>query len=312
MNIEILAQNLELLVGQDQAKHLLKQCLIQGSRNAYLLVGPPGVGKGCLARIIAASFHDETGVTKIHPDILVFEDILRKNAGEGEENRWKASVDDFIRFVYLSPVKSRVKVGIIEDIDRFSPGALNALLKTLEEPPLDAILILTAQETAHILPTILSRVQIVRLHYLMDTEIKQYLDKQGAARAEEITWLANGAVGRANQLISDEKLLATALADVDKFNFVIKKDLGLVLQAVNLRDREEAIQLLHTWLNLSRRILLYRWMGTPLPAQLESGASQKTELELIRLVDQLKSALSAVEANANVRIALEATVLSVM
>lgn len=312
MDQQVIDKNLSLLVGQDQAKRLLSKCLIAGNCSAYLLVGPPHVGKGFLARLMTASLHAETNVEKAHPDTVVFNDILAKNSGEDEENQWKKSVGDFIHAIYLSPVKSPVRVGILEDIDRFSTKALNALLKTLEEPPARAVLIISAQEISNILPTILSRAQMVRLNYLADLEIAEYLRDQGAEKISEITRLANGAVGMANRLHHQPELLDKALRGVNNFQIWLQKDISQMLQIANVKDREEAIELVHLWLNLARRAWLAKLNQAGSSDPVGNMVNQYSPAELIRLIDRLKLALSSLEANANVRITLESTVLSVL
>lgn len=309
MDKKILIKNLDLLVGQDQAKHLISKCLEAGSCSAYLLVGPPHVGKGFLARLMAASLHNEANVYKIHSDTVIFDDILAKNSGEDDENKWKQSVDDFIHAIYLSPVQSSKKIGIIENIDRFSSQALNALLKTLEEPPARAILILTAQEITNVLPTILSRAQVVRLHYLSDADIEQYLTTQQASKIPEITLLANGAVGMANQLMHDPKLLNQAWEGITSFQTILQKDIAQMLQTANVTERDDAIDLVQIWLNLARRALL----GKLGPGNALADSMQNySQADLLKLIDRLKLALFSLEANANVRITLEATMLSVI
>lgn len=300
-----------LLVGQDQTKQLLAKSLASNNCSAYLLVGPPHIGKGFLARIIAASLHEETNVFRIHPDTVVFDDILQKNSGDNNDNKWKLSVDDFIHLIYLSPVSSAFKIGIIENIDRFSPEALNALLKTLEEPPARAMLILTAQEISQVLPTILSRVQIARLHYLSDAEMEQYVRNYTSEQVTEIVTLANGAIGTASQLINQPKLLAKALVGLDNFASLLQKDVFSILQTANIKDRDEAIALLQLWLNLTRRALMGK-LNDEIPVFLEESLTQYSTADLIKLIDRLKLAISAVEANANIRITLESTALSII
>ena len=313
MDEKILTQNLGLLVGQDQARQLLAKYLMTDSCSAYLLVGPPYVGKGFLARLMAASLHSEADTHKVHPDTLIFDDVLAKNSGEEEENKWKQSVDDFIHAIYLSPVSSSKKVGIIENIDRFSVKALNALLKILEEPPRKAALILTAQEVGHVLPTIISRVQVVRLHYLPDEEIALYLRNQNLSSQEvdqisEITLLANGAIGMANQLVRNKKLLNQVLKRVDSFRIWLRKDISQILSIANVKDRQEAIDLVNTWLNLAHRAL-----ADKLNARLSDLVPDDcSAVDLLGLISRLELALASLQANANVRVTLESTMLSVV
>ncbi|MFA5967536.1 MAG: AAA family ATPase [Patescibacteria group bacterium] len=310
MDITILDHNLELLVGHSQAKHLLTKGLVMGSCSAYLLVGPPYVGKGFLARLMAASLHNKDNTQRPHPDTVIFDDILAKNSGDSDENQWKQSVDDFIHAIYLSPVQSSKKVGIVENIDRFSPQALNALLKTLEEPPARAVLILTAREATDILPTIISRVQVVRLHYLSDAEITDYLQTQQAKQIPEIIALANGAVGMTSRLLQDDKLLDKSIKGMADFGIWLQKDVYKILQLANIKDRDEAIVLVQMWLNLAHRAWLGKLNNTTGP--LADLAQNYSTTDFIRIIDRLKSVLLALENNANVRIALEATLLSIV
>ena len=309
MNNQILDQNLALLVGQAQAKQLLAKYLTADSCSAYLLVGPPHVGKGWLARLMAASWHGESDFHKIHPDTVVFEDILVKNSSENDENQWKRSVDDFVHAIYLSPVASSRKIGIVENIDRFSPQALNALLKTLEEPPPRAMLILTAQDVANILPTILSRVQMIRLHYLSNAEMQEYLSGKQAVNIPEITLLSNGAVGLANRLMQDKSFYDKSLAGINSFQTLLQKDIPQMLRIANIKEREEAIELVQIWLNLARRALLGELKEVSSLAEITKNY---TSADWVKLIDRLNLALVALDANANVRVTMEATLLSVV
>ncbi len=311
MNTQILEQNLGLLVGQDQVKQLLTKSLLAGNCSAYLLVGPPHIGKGFLSRIMAASLHQEINVFRVHPDTIAFDDILQKNLDEDGEKQWKDSVVEFIHLIYLSPVSSSVKIGIIENIDRFSVKAMNALLKTLEEPPARAMLILTAQEISNVLPTIISRTQMVRLHYLSDVEIEQYVKNYTTEQVSEIVMLTNGAVGTASQLINQPKLLAKALAGLSNFQALMHKDIFSMIQMSNIKDRDEAITLLQLWLNLTRRTLISK-LGGETNNLLTELLPKYSVADLIKLIDRLKLAISAIEANANIRVTLESTALSVV
>lgn len=86
---KILDTNLKLLVGQETAKELIAKSLIKGDCFTYLLVGPPHVGKGLLARIIAASWHSTGEINKPHLDTIIFDEVLATNRGENEDNKWK-------------------------------------------------------------------------------------------------------------------------------------------------------------------------------------------------------------------------------
>ena len=309
MDQAILKQNLQQLVGQDRAKLLLVNQSVAGGHPAYLLVGPPKVGKGFLARLMAASWHEvEHSGAMPHPDTLVFDDILSKNLGENDENRWKKSTDEFIHFMNLSPVKSAFKMGILENIDRFSASALNALLKTIEEPPAHTIFILTAQEIGNVLPTIVSRVQLIRLGYLSDQEISQYLQQIKADQIDEITVLANGAIGIAKHLATDPEALQAALKNVTALQDILRKDIITLTKSAQIKDRDESIALLQTWINLVHRAMLNK-LGQPVVSLIDAATAGDSAEKLMELISQLREALAGVADNANIRITLEAALL---
>ena len=130
MNQKILEKNLSVLQGHRLAKDLLIQSLGEGRCASYLLVGPPHIGKGSMAKIMAASIHGLENVNKKHLDTLIFDDLLEASSDE-DPIEWKKHVDELLHFINLSPANSLFKVAIIENIDRLSMHAANALLKTL-------------------------------------------------------------------------------------------------------------------------------------------------------------------------------------
>ncbi|MFH1088473.1 MAG: AAA family ATPase [Patescibacteria group bacterium] len=308
MDQNIIQQNLQLLIGQDRAKLLLTNQTRIGQHPAYLLVGPPKIGKGFLARLMAASWHSVMYSKSPHPDTMIFDDILNKNSVTGEDNQWKKSTDDFIHFMHLSPAVSNIKVGIIEDIDRFSVGALNSLLKTIEEPPTKTVFILTAQEISNVLPTIISRVQLIRLGYLSDQHITQYLNQIGADHINEITVLANGAVGLAKKLANDPDVLQSALGNVTALQEILQKNIIALTKSAQIKDREEAMEVLKIWINLIHRAMLLK-MGQPVLSLIDDAVKGYSAEILIDLISSLQDALAGITDNANVRITLEAALL---
>lgn len=308
MEQNILQQNLQLLVGQDRAKLLLTNQAKLGQHQVYLLVGPPKIGKGFLARLMAASWHGVAYSNIPHPDTMVFDDILNKNATTGEENQWKKSTDDFIHFMNLSPVGSSVKVGIVEDLDRFSASALNSLLKTIEEPPVNTIFIMTAQEISNVLPTIISRVQLIRLNYLSDQHIAEYLKQIKADHIEEITVLANGAVGLAKKLANDPDALKLALYNVSALQEILQKNIITLTKSAQIKDRDDAMDVLKIWINLLHRAMVNK-MGQPTASLIDDSTKNYSPEMLMSLVNNLQDALAGVADNANIRITIEAALL---
>lgn len=149
------------------------------------------------------------------------------------------------------------KVFIIMNAEDLRDEAANALLKTLEEPSGDSLIILTTSEPDRILPTILSRCQHLRLPHLAEAEIQDAIvDRQGIppARAALIARLANGSYARALELLEEgvERhrnesigLLRTALS---KSRPEIIATLEQLLEDKDRADLEEILILLQVWL----------------------------------------------------------------
>ena len=112
-----------------------------------------------------------------HPDAL----YLRTAEGKHE-----LSVDDMREFcaqMSRKPTRGKRKIGIVEDADDFNASSSNSFLKTLEEPPPGALLLLVASDIGRQLPTILSRCQVVRFAPLSDADVAAILETHGVEDA---------------------------------------------------------------------------------------------------------------------------------
>jgi DNA polymerase III subunit delta' len=304
---KILDTNLKLLVGQGMAKELVNKSLEKGACSTYLLVGPPHVGKGLLARIMAASWHGSLDINKPNLDTIIFDEVLSTNSGDNEDNKWKKTVDDTVHLINLSP-NGDYRVLIIDDIDRLSVSAANALLKTLEEPPQHAKVIITAQNINAVLPTVRSRAQIIRLNGLSDNEIKDYLKHHKAKRVEEIALLANGALGVADNLSKDSERLEQGMEQIEAFKTLLSKDVIKGMAIANIKEREVAGDLVATWTNLTRRLMLAD-LSDKRVDWLDEQKNLPNERGLATFLARLQEAGEALSGGANVRMVVEALVL---
>jgi len=188
---------------------------------AYLFVGPAGVGKGALARALAQAAaclnprrdpFDACGVCEscrraeagTQPEIVTFYPV-----GEQmqiwqfweRENRPQSGV--LTRTLLYAPTLGRRRVYILENADTLNESAANSLLKVLEEPPPYALFILLAPHPARVLPTIVSRCQMVRVQAVSIDALTAYLrDTVGLEpdRAAMLAAYAEGRIGQAMQL----------------------------------------------------------------------------------------------------------------
>jgi DNA polymerase-3 subunit delta' len=181
-----------------------------GMTHAWLFTGPPGSGRSVAARAFAAALqcpdggcgtcHDcHTALTGAHADVEVVSPAgLSYGVAETRELVTKAA---------LAPARGRWQITIVEDADRFTEQALNALLKSIEEPPRRAVWLLCAPSPEDLLPTIRSRCRLVPLRIPRYDEVAAYLESEGIDRpvAAFAARAAQGHVGRARRFARDDE-----------------------------------------------------------------------------------------------------------
>ena len=214
----------------DKMEQLMRS--VQAGRivHALLFVGPHGSGKRTVARLFAQAMvctgeHRPCGVCPAckrflngtHPDVHWVRPE-KKSIGVDE-------VRELIDALALRPYEGGRHIVLIEQAEKLTPQAQNALLKTLESPTGEAMFFLITDAPGAILPTILSRCQAVRLSDLSVEACAQVLQERGIApgRARELAGMAQGSVGRALEIDGDaeygalrERVLASLEALKDR------------------------------------------------------------------------------------------------
>ncbi len=179
------------VVGQDAACRSLRAHIARtGGSGSILLAGPSGTGRAFLARRLAHALLGEPALIDAgrHPDYteLVSSDGI-------------AGVREATRRLQRKPSRAPRQMLLVRGADHLSTDALNALLKTLEEPPADAAIVLTARSPHDLLETVVSRCKTVRLTALTNEETRTVLQRHGVANeaAAKLAEDAGGAPGRA-------------------------------------------------------------------------------------------------------------------
>ena len=218
------------IIGQQRAIEALKRVINQENiPHAFLFSGLPGIGKKTVALNFAKAINCLKRVendccekcsacikanTSNHPDLLVIEtteqfigiDVIR-------------SVEEELNF---PPLEGQKRIIIIDDAQKMTEEASNALLKTLEEPPPGNMIILISPEPGMLLPTVVSRVCHLRFQPLTDDVVadillsKQFLDKDSA---KVVARVSSGSVDKAlsyleSQFIERRQLLKKRILEV--------------------------------------------------------------------------------------------------
>ncbi|MBI2873886.1 MAG: DNA polymerase III subunit delta' [Firmicutes bacterium] len=195
--------------GQPRAARILKGALGSGKvSHAYLFHGPAGVGKATAARhFVMALLCPQTREQACgecsscrrvlggnHPDLQVLSPEL--------DGLGIAQVRSLIRFLSSGPYQGPVRCALILDSDQMNRPAANALLKTLEDPPVYTRLLLTTDNPAHLLSTVISRCQSVPFGPLPHDVLEKLLSQRGfsAERASLAAALAGGSITRAMEM----------------------------------------------------------------------------------------------------------------
>ena len=201
----------DLVVGHDEAVAMLKEAVASGRvTHAWLFTGPPGIGKLHTARVFAAALNCPAGgdgtcetcrriLRGVHPDVhlvvpegdnLLVEDV-------------RAVREEASRTHHESPTA----VFILDEADRMTEAAANALLKVLEEPPPAVVFVLVARSVEALVGTVPSRARTLPFVSLSVAELTAALSSDLGLDPEQTAWAAaagHGRLARARSLLTDE------------------------------------------------------------------------------------------------------------
>lgn len=217
-----MADAFENILGQPQVREFLRATVASGRvSHAYLFCGPAGSNKTLAALAFAQGILCPKGpkgprggncgacdacgriMRKKHPDVRMFEP-------EGAAGYLVEQVRGIVADTALAPIQADRKVYILDRVDLLGVQAANAFLKTLEEPPADVVLILLARTRESVLPTIVSRCQVVPFRTIPVSEAAGIVVQNSGASPEQARvalQACDGSITRAVEFLkSNERL----------------------------------------------------------------------------------------------------------
>lgn len=319
------------IVGQALAVRLLRQAVGSGKlAHAYLFVGPEGVGKRTVAMELARALnckapgsegacgHCKSCVKLVadppsHPDLTLIEpdgrfiktDQMRELQAE----------------MYARPNEGAFRVAIINGADRLNPEAGNRVLKLLEEPPAYAVFLLLTHNLAGVLPTLISRCQVVNFPPLNPGAVADLLAQRlGCDLVQARVWasLSGGSIGRAIAMAQDPEINRRRDETYDLLCKIYEMDdISLIGYSETLekqRDQlDEWLEMTIVWLRDALLVTQASPDALLINADRTANVQRLSETyganTLIAMVDAVTGVRNHLQRNANTRLALDVLLL---
>jgi len=322
------------IFGHHWAVDLLDRGLRAGRLpHALLLAGPAQVGKRTLAMALAAALICQAGdkpcgqcrscrliAQGVHPDVRL---VAADDSERGRDGVLKIDqIRDLQREAALAPMEAPRKIFILRELERANLPAANALLKTLEEPPAKVMLLLTSARPHALLPTIISRCQVLPLRALSQQELAAALASHWHTPAEQaglLARLSEGRLGWAVQRLLDDRAWEERTRRLaEARDLPGQSRIQRLAYADQLSRSPAALQpTLTLWASWWRDVLLVQQgcrdavRNVDLVTELTQEAARFDPTQVQRYLARLQAAPTQINQNVNARLLLETLMLHV-
>jgi DNA polymerase-3 subunit delta' len=319
------------LLGHEWAVELLREHIARGQvRHAYLFTGPRGVGRRTLALKMAQALNctqppasgEPCGLCRTckqigqmqHPDLTVLQAEQEGGTLKVDQER------ELQRSLALHPYEARYRVALLLRFEEAHVSTMNALLKTLEEPASQVVLLLTAESAERLLPTIVSRCEVLRLRPLPLEQTSQGLQARwglAAGEARLLAHLSSGRPGFALRLHQEPERLAQRQAwlnDQARLLSAGRVERFAYVEPLS-KDKEALREVMLVWLSYWRDVLL-KASGAAAPIinldrqeEIEQLAGRLGQQAAHQSAAAIERSLGRLERNVNPRLLAEVLML---
>lgn len=232
------------IIGQEQLKEHIQNAIASNKvSHAYIINGERNAGKEFIARIFAMTLQCEKGgkepcnechsckqaLSHNQPDI-VYVSHEKPNSIGVEDIRGQINND-----IGIKPYSSPRKIYIMNEGEKMTPQAQNALLKTLEEPPEYAVILILTDNVEGLLPTIISRCVVLNMKPVPDKLVKKYLMEELGVpdyKANICVAFARGNIGKAKLLASSEEFEKVKDEAITLVKYINDMEINEIVKAI--------------------------------------------------------------------------------
>lgn len=285
-----------MIVGHHKIQNFLNKSIEKDAvAHAYIFSGPENLGKFSLALEFAKKLtgSDE----KINPDVIIIKPDIKENKGVSKEEDIKIEkIKDLQHQLSITSYFGKKKVGIIDNADRMNKSSQNSLLKTLEEPADNIVLILIVRDPNKILPTIRSRCMQKKFSLVSEEELSKIFPKDAKNKDEIIFW-SLGRPGLATNLLENKNEFSRRQEAEKELQEIISGNISdkMAFAEKAGKNSPELLEKLNWWMVYFRESMFGRKASIPF-----------SQDRMLRAIENIEKSIETIRGtNSNARLVLE-------